>query len=103
MGFGVLPIIPIAQAKAALPSRSRSRPTVGCPIQQVDDETDAGPAYFMINCVHATHFLYALDPTELDEGGPRARPCARAPRAYAWRTEETEPFRSAWPGSLDER
>jgi S-methylmethionine-dependent homocysteine/selenocysteine methylase len=25
-------------------------------IEQVDDETDAAPAYFMINCAHPTHF-----------------------------------------------
>ena len=25
-------------------------------IQQVDDETDAAPAYYMINCAHPTHF-----------------------------------------------
>jgi S-methylmethionine-dependent homocysteine/selenocysteine methylase len=25
-------------------------------IEQVDDETDGGPAYYMINCAHPTHF-----------------------------------------------
>ncbi len=25
-------------------------------IEQVDDETDAGPAYYMVNCAHPTHF-----------------------------------------------
>jgi S-methylmethionine-dependent homocysteine/selenocysteine methylase len=25
-------------------------------IEQVDDETDRGPAYYMINCAHPTHF-----------------------------------------------
>jgi S-methylmethionine-dependent homocysteine/selenocysteine methylase len=29
---------------------------LGEAIQQVDDETDRGPAYFMINCAHPTHF-----------------------------------------------
>ncbi len=30
-------------------------------IRQIDDATDAGPAYFMINCAHPTHFADALD------------------------------------------
>ena len=34
-------------------------------IEQVDEETDAAPAYFMINCAHPTHFAAVLD-----EGGP---------------------------------
>jgi homocysteine S-methyltransferase len=65
-------------------------------IEQVDAETDAGAAYFMVNCAHPTHFSSALAPdgpwrrrlvglranssarshaeldeaTELDEGNP---------------------------------
>ena len=31
-------------------------------IAQVDRETDPGPAYYMINCVHPTHFEDVLDP-----------------------------------------
>ena len=31
-------------------------------IQQVDDATDAAPAYYMINCAHPTHFEAVLDP-----------------------------------------
>ncbi len=34
-------------------------------ICQVDDETEAGPAYFMINCAHPAHFGHVLE-----EGGP---------------------------------
>jgi S-methylmethionine-dependent homocysteine/selenocysteine methylase len=30
--------------------------TLGAAIEQVDDETGAGPAYYMINCAHPTHF-----------------------------------------------
>ena len=30
-------------------------------IEQVDDETDRGPAYYMINCAHPTHFDGVLD------------------------------------------
>jgi S-methylmethionine-dependent homocysteine/selenocysteine methylase len=33
-------------------------------VEQVDAETDSGPAYFMINCAHPTHFADVLD------GGP---------------------------------
>ena len=29
---------------------------LGDAIEQVDDETDRGPAYYMINCAHPTHF-----------------------------------------------
>jgi S-methylmethionine-dependent homocysteine/selenocysteine methylase len=31
-------------------------------IRQVDDETGAGPAYYMINCAHPTHFEAVLEP-----------------------------------------
>ena len=34
-------------------------------IEQVDAETDAAPAYFMINCAHPTHFAAVLE-----DGGP---------------------------------
>ncbi|HEY7632356.1 MAG TPA: homocysteine S-methyltransferase family protein [Thermoleophilaceae bacterium] len=30
-------------------------------VEQVDAETDSGPAYFMINCAHPSHFADALD------------------------------------------
>jgi homocysteine S-methyltransferase len=30
-------------------------------IEQVDADTDAAPAYFMVNCAHPTHFLPVLD------------------------------------------
>jgi S-methylmethionine-dependent homocysteine/selenocysteine methylase len=31
-------------------------------IQQVDEDTEAGPAYYMINCAHPTHFEDVLEP-----------------------------------------
>lgn len=37
---------------------------LGDAIQAVDEATNAGPAYYMINCAHPTHFAPALD------GGP---------------------------------
>ena len=71
---------------------------LGEAIEQVDAETDGGPAYFMINCAHPTHFEAVLgegggwqervrglranastkshaeldEATELDEGDPAA-------------------------------
>jgi S-methylmethionine-dependent homocysteine/selenocysteine methylase len=33
---------------------------LGDAISQVDDETDGGPAYYMINCAHPTHFEHVL-------------------------------------------
>jgi S-methylmethionine-dependent homocysteine/selenocysteine methylase len=55
-----------AAAKAGLPSvisftvetdgRLPSGQALAGAIQQVDDETDAAPAYYMINCAHPTHF-----------------------------------------------
>lgn len=40
--------------------RLPSGDTLGEAIAAVDDETDTGPAYYMINCAHPTHFLSAL-------------------------------------------
>jgi homocysteine S-methyltransferase len=34
---------------------------LGSAIAQCDDETDAWPAYYMINCAHPTHFAHVLD------------------------------------------
>jgi S-methylmethionine-dependent homocysteine/selenocysteine methylase len=34
---------------------------LGEAIQQVDDETDGAPAYYMINCAHPTHFDSVLE------------------------------------------
>ena len=33
-------------------------------IEQVDEETDSAPAYFMVNCAHPTHFAHVLAPPE---------------------------------------
>ena len=35
---------------------------LGEAIQQVDEETSSGPAYYMINCAHPTHFEDVLEP-----------------------------------------
>ena len=34
---------------------------LGDAIEQVDRETDGGPAYFMVNCAHPTHFASVLE------------------------------------------
>jgi S-methylmethionine-dependent homocysteine/selenocysteine methylase len=47
--------------------RLPSRQALGEAIAEVDEATDGGPAYYMINCVHPTHFDAVLD---TDEGWP---------------------------------
>jgi homocysteine S-methyltransferase len=42
--------------------RLPSGQALGGAIQQVDEETTSGPAYYMINCAHPTHFADVLDP-----------------------------------------
>jgi S-methylmethionine-dependent homocysteine/selenocysteine methylase len=42
--------------------RLPSGQALGGAIQQVDDETGAAPAYYMINCAHPTHFEAVLEP-----------------------------------------
>jgi S-methylmethionine-dependent homocysteine/selenocysteine methylase len=37
---------------------------LGAAIRQVDDETGGGPAYYMVNCAHPTHFEQALEAGE---------------------------------------
>ena len=40
--------------------RLPSGQALGGAIQQVDDATDGGPAYYMVNCAHPTHFEDAV-------------------------------------------
>jgi S-methylmethionine-dependent homocysteine/selenocysteine methylase len=44
--------------------RLPSGQALGDAIGQVDDETDRGPAYYMINCAHPTHFDRVLEAGE---------------------------------------
>ena len=37
---------------------------LGKAIEETDATTDGGPAYYMINCAHPTHFDAVLDPDE---------------------------------------
>ncbi len=55
--------------------RLPSGQSLGEAIAQVDSETERGPAYFMINCAHPTHFesvLRADEPWQERIGGLRA-------------------------------
>jgi homocysteine S-methyltransferase len=40
--------------------RLPSGTTLGDAIEEVDEATDAGPAYYMVNCAHPTHFEHVL-------------------------------------------
>lgn len=44
--------------------RLPSGQTLGQAITEVDQATDNGPAYYMINCAHPTHFSATLSPDE---------------------------------------
>lgn len=52
-------------------------------IEQVDAETDGSPAYYMVNCVHPTHFAHVLD-------GAAALERVRGVRANASRKSHAE-------------
>jgi homocysteine S-methyltransferase len=61
--------------------RLPSGQALGEAIQQVDDETRAGPAYYMINCAHPTHFeavLEAVEPWRERIHGVRANASTRS-------------------------
>jgi S-methylmethionine-dependent homocysteine/selenocysteine methylase len=83
-----------AAAKAGLPSciaftvetdgRLPTGQTLGDAVAQVDAETRNGPAYFMINCAHPSHFADVLDP-----GAPWTRRI-RGLRANASRQSHAE-------------
>lgn len=45
-------------------AKLQSGPTLREAIQQVDVETDNGPAYYMLNCTHPNDFLPAFEPGE---------------------------------------
>ena len=64
-------------ARASCPSPSR--PTAGCPrasrcgdaVAAVDAATGGGPAYYMVNCAHPTHFDERCSTTTLAGADPR--------------------------------
>lgn len=63
--------------------RLPSGDALGDAILAVDEATDEGPAYYMVNCAHPTHFLHVLD------GAPWSRRL-RGIRANASRRSHTE-------------
>ncbi len=52
--------------------RLPSGQALGEAIEQVDDETDRGPAYYMINCAHPTHFEASSQPASRGASGSAA-------------------------------
>ncbi len=64
--------------------RLPSGQALGEAIEQTDEATDAGPAYYMLNCAHPTHFEAVLDP-----GAPWVRRI-RGLRANASRKSHAE-------------
>ena len=69
--------------------RLPSGETLGDAIEQVDDETGAGPAYYMVNCAHPTHFEDVLDTASRGSSGSAA--CARTRRPAATRSSTRRP------------
>ena len=59
-------------------------------IQQVDDETDRGPAYYMINCAHPAHFDVLLDAREPWQDRIRGLRANASTRSHAELDEATE-------------
>jgi len=63
---------------------------LGEAIQQVDDETDRGPAYYMINCAHPTHFERVLDAGEPWQDRIRGLRANASTKSHAELDEATE-------------
>ena len=41
--------------------RLPSGESLGAAVARVDEETDGGPRYYMVNCAHPSHFVHVLD------------------------------------------
>ncbi|CAN5547665.1 homocysteine S-methyltransferase family protein [soil metagenome] len=63
---------------------------LGEAIQQVDGETDRGPAYYMINCAHPTHFERVLDAGEPWQDRIRGIRANASTKSHAELDEATE-------------
>ena len=63
---------------------------LGEAIEQVDSETDAAPAYYMINCAHPTHFENVLIGGEAWTRRIRGLRANASPRSHAELNESTE-------------
>ena len=83
--------------------RLPSGQTLGGAIQQVDDATEAAPAYYMINCAHPTHFEDAVGRRRA-LGGSGSAACARTRRRRAMpsstrRRSSTRAIPPTWPNA----
>ena len=79
--------------------RLPSGQALGEAIEQVDRETDASPAYYMVNCAHPTHFAGVL----AEQGAWRDRICgvrANASRLSHAELDEAEELDDGNPGEL---
>jgi homocysteine S-methyltransferase len=63
---------------------------LGEAVEQVDDETDAAPAYYMINCAHPTHFEAVLDTDRAWRERIRGLRANASTRSHAELDEATE-------------
>ena len=71
-------------------SRLPSGQPLGEAVQQVDDETNGGPAYYMINCAHPTHFEGLLEVEEEWQERIRGLRANASTRSHAELDEATE-------------
>ncbi len=70
--------------------RLPSGQSLGDAIQQVDRETGAAPAYYMINCAHPTHFDHVLEAEEPWRDRIRGLRANASTRSHAELDEATE-------------
>ncbi len=68
-------------------------------IGQVDAETGAAPAYYMLNCAHPTHFADVLDGRRGASASAACEPTRRraATRSSTRRRSSTRAIRATWP------
>ncbi len=74
------------ETDGALPSGRR----LADAIARVDEETEGGPDYFMINCAHPTHFADVLEPDAAWTGRIRGLRANASRKSHAELDESTE-------------
>ena len=70
--------------------RLPSGQALGEAVQQVDEQTDRGPAYFMINCAHPSHFDGVLEAGEPWQARIRGLRANASTKSHAELDEATE-------------
>ena len=75
---------------------------LGSAIEEVDDATGGGPAYYMINCAHPTHFEGARDPGAAWGGRIRGLRANASAKSHA-ELDEAEELDEGDPADLGER